>query len=570
MSSSRIPVPGVSRIPQPSSRRQSVRAPRRSSLGPATGHRPGESRLGAAPLDRGNVLPVPDPPRAKRAARPSSLTTKPAYDPTATVRAKSEKLARQKQAREDRMAAKKLAEAQEAEARRKKAEALANERQDRLVGAKAGPKAPRTARRSTLGGRTAAPSKVDTAAAGGPEGFTAPTKQSAPKNSPAAKKPRVDPKEHARKKQEALAQAKKLREERMAESKRRAAERKAEKEREEAARLERLQSGGNPFGAMPAPSQTETHTAPEADRSDTVQAAPCVEETAKRKEDGAPQEQNERLKRQKQAQLEARMANPSCLRNSSCRCKDCASFNPTPEITTENLPTKLQLNEPECLRTTSCTCPECAREPATVAATSAPPASPTPDRGQCLRTSDCRCDECAALTVKLPDKQTAATVPVVDAAVVYDEPESTCQRSVSCGCPECANIRNLKLLASTPAKASNPTQKDDTSETESGAGSSCLRSSDCRCKACKLAKTSPVAKGLGAKLHDSLAAPQSDAQQQEPQFCPDLALDAGSRIDAQVSPSQWASPFPISHGLSFVVVVVISQHVAAGWHRRMV
>jgi hypothetical protein len=68
------------------------------------------------------------------------------------VQAKAEKLARQKAAREERMAAKKRAEAEEVAARHQKAEALANERQDRLVGARpAGPKAPRAARRSSMG-----------------------------------------------------------------------------------------------------------------------------------------------------------------------------------------------------------------------------------------------------------------------------------------------------------------------------------------------------------------------------------------------------------------------------------
>ena len=37
------------------------------------------------------------------------------------------------------------------------------------------------------------------------------------------------------------------------------------------------------------------------------------------KDEANDSEHAERLKRQKQAQLEARMANPDCLRNSSCQ-----------------------------------------------------------------------------------------------------------------------------------------------------------------------------------------------------------------------------------------------------------
>ena len=507
---SRIPVPlGVSRIPQPAARRQSVSAPRRDSLGPTSG----------------NIAVVP-PPSAKRAARPSSLTIKPSFDPTAAVQAKAEKLARQKQAREDKMAAKKLAEAEESEARRKKAEMLANERQDRLVGSKPAPKAPRVARQSGMGARAAvAPLTIAASKA-------ASTK--APP-SPAVKKPRVDPQEHARKKQEAVAQAKKLREERMAESKRRAAERKAEQEREEAARQERLQNGGNPFG--PTQTQPPPQAAPEPECSVTRAEAPRTEAAPKRKEETTQlEEQTERLKRQRQAQLEARMANPDCLRNSSCQCKDCAAFNPTREITTTTVPVAPQLDADVCLRTTSCTCANCAREPAVAAPAIAPPVSPTPDPGRCLRTSDCRCDECVALTAALPTQEVPMTQPV-KSPMLSDQPESACQRSLTCGCPECANVRNVNLLAHTPGKVVQAAQQEEEPALEMSGKNVCMRSSDCSCDNCAAVSSNyPVARGLGAVLQQALAVPQS-AEQPEPQICPDLTLELGSRIDARVGPS---------------------------------
>ena len=550
-SGSRIPLPGGSRIPQPASsrRRQSVSAPRRDSLGCGPARR--ESSSGAL-ANRSNAAStgataVPGPPKAtRRAPRPSSLTTKPAYDPTAAVRAKAEKLEQQKKAREDRMAAKRSAEAAEAEARRQKAEALANAKQDRLIGARPGGREPKSARRSSIGVRSRAPTAA--AAAASPAAASpaaASVKPPAVCSSPVVKKPRVDPNEHARKKQEAMAQAKKLREERMAESKRRAAERKAEKAREEEARLQRLQDGGNPFGTTPAVASVAPPVPdPDASASEPAPEAPqATESVGKRKDETSQQEQTERLKRQKQAQLEARMATPHCLRNSSCQCKDCAVFNPAPKVeaveTVEEAPPPVAIETvAPCLRTSSCTCDDCARQRSTVAEqAAAPPASPVPgEAGTCLRTSDCRCDECAELATAMSVEDNAQVLPIRSPAPQAQQ-EPACQRNLSCACPECANVRDVKLLAATPAKPSATTQEDKAVENACKPGGFCLRSSDCQCDSCEQEKTgSPLAaQGLGAALQQAIAPPLAEAPQQEPQSCPDLPLELGTRIDAQVS-----------------------------------
>ena len=69
-------------------------------------------------------------------------------------------------------------------------------------------------------------------------------------------------------------------------------------------------------------------------------------------------------------------------------------------------------------------------------------------------------------------------------------------------------------------------------------GATCLRSSDCHCENCALSKpASSLVPGLGAMLQNAVAV-GSEAERQVPQVCPDLVLDLGSRIDAQVSPDR--------------------------------
>ena len=71
-------------------------------------------------------------------------------------------------------------------------------------------------------------------------------------------------------------------------------------------RLERLQSGGNPFGLTPATSQAApSKSAPPANQGDVTQDAPRIDIPPKRKEDPVQQEQQiERAKRQNATQTE--------------------------------------------------------------------------------------------------------------------------------------------------------------------------------------------------------------------------------------------------------------------------
>ena len=572
-----IPV-RASRIPAPS-RRQSIGSARRESgnlpapLRPSSGSAANErgSRVAvSAPQGKrqlGERLAAPSPRR-----RPSS--GKPLFDPSAHAREKAEKLAKSKRDREERMAAKKAREAEEREAR------LAE--RERLAGTAVNPPraAAKASRRMSVGS--------ERAAAASP----APTK----------KKLRVDPTAHARKKQEAMEKAKKVREERAAESKRRLAERKAQKEKEEEERLERLASGGNPFGNTPSKAAATAPAAAPAEAAEppapaAEQEEPAKTTRAKRSAAGSAEEQAEKLKRQKQAQLEARMANPDCLRNSSCLCKDCAAFNapsasePAAEPAAE-APASDQASNYEqcvpcaappvkpvakplpkgvvgCLRTSSCTCNDCAELSTTISAESQaeePPASPKAEppsvESLCLRNASCVCADCArlkdvALLSATPAKPAAGTTTSPpEPAPAVERTVSLCLRNASCVCEDCSRIKDIALLSATPAKpparAADEPEQDDKPETEV-----CLRSTDCRCANCASEFQVEAPAVLGGVLAQAVAPAGPPA---EPVPCPDLKLELGNRIDAQDGTGGWYEAFVVDFraAITFDVKIHVS------------
>ena len=107
----------------------------------------------------------------------------------------------------------------------------------------------------------------------------------------------------------------------------------------------------------------------------------------------------------------------------------------------------------------------------------APPASPTPQRTVyvCQRNSSCACPDCADIRDLKFLASTPAKSPTDESAAVAVE-EDGCLRSSDCRCDSCGNIRDVKLLVATPVKA--PAVVDSAAVV---AAAFCLRSSDCRC-----------------------------------------------------------------------------------------